>query len=179
MTGHNTFVYAGFSESDLRILENLRHELYKVLGKEAPRWHLHVTLTANIFERTHYTNLDDLQGIVRTAVGTRNVATLVPCKELETNGGAWITFENPVDAFTRINKSVHDRLGNEYTTDGWHVSIMYDEEISGTQSQLLKETYRRMRPDSLRCDRYGVMKPYPPETHFSEWTPLARFEQEE
>lgn len=178
-TDHNTFVYASFSENDTKTLQNIRHELYKILGKEAPHWHLHATLTANIYGKTHYNNLDELKNVVRTAVGSKSAVTLIPSKELETNGGASITFENQVDPFTRIHKNIHDRLGNEYTTDGWHVSIIYDEKITDTQSQLLKDKYRQLRPNSLRCNHYGVMKPYPPKTHFSEWTPLARFEQED
>jgi hypothetical protein len=178
-TDHNTFVYAGFSESDFKILQNLRRELYKVLGKEAPHWHLHITLTANIYRKTHYNDLDELKNVVRTAVGSQRAVTLIPSEELETNGGASITFENQVDPFTIIHKNIHDKLGNEYTTDGWHVSVIYDEKITAAQAQLLKDKYRQMRPKSLRCNHYGVMKPYPPKTHFSEWTPLARFEQED
>ena len=155
MTDHNTFVYAGFAEGALKALEGIRHELYKVLGKKAPHWHLHVTLTANIFPGTHYSNLADLEDVVRAVVGTKSAATLIPSKELQANGGAWITFENQVVPFDRINRDVQDRLGNEYTTDGWHASVMYDEEITGTQTKLLRETYRRMRPDSLRCNHYG------------------------
>ena len=178
-TDYNTFVYAGFSESGIQTLQNLRHELYKVLGKAAPHWHLHVTLTANIYAKTHYNTLDELKIVVRSAVGTKSAVTLIPSRELETNGGASITFENQVDPFTKIHMNIHDSLGNEYTTDGWHVSIIYDETMTDSQAQLLKDRYRQLRPDSLRCNNYGVMKPYPAKTHFSEWTPMATFEQED